>query len=132
MKEDFEIIAMVNLIINDNLKEAFYPGKMTMALYLGGMGAKEDNFHKNLMDRMGFGDDAQKIQDLYLAGKHSEAIDAVPDALVDEIALVGSRDRIRERIQDWKKSRVTELLMGHSGDFATTVANMEFLAEAVL
>ena len=132
MKDDFEIIGMVNLIVNDNLEEALYPGKMTMALYLGGMGAKEDNFHKNLMDRMGFGDEAQKIQDLYLAGKHSEAIDAVPDALVDEIALVGSKDRIKERIQDWKKSPVTQLLMGHSGDFTTTVTNMEFLAEAVL
>ena len=131
MKEGFEIIAMVSLIINDNLAEALYPGKMTMALYLGGMGAKEDNFHKNLMDRMGFGDEAQKVQDLYLAGKHLEAIDAVPDALVDEIALVGSKDRIKERLQDWKKSPITQLLMGHSGDFNTTVANMEFLAEAV-
>jgi F420-dependent oxidoreductase-like protein len=131
-KEDFEILAMVNLIVNDNLQEALAPGKWTMALYLGGMGAKEDNFHKNLMARMGFGDEAQKVQDLYLAGKHMEAVEAVPDALVDEISLVGPKDRIRERLQDWKKSPVTHLLMGHSGAFDSTVDNMEFLAEAVL
>ena len=93
--EGFEINAMVNCIVNDNLEEAMYPGKMTMALYLGGMGAKKDNFHKNLMGRMGFGDEAQKVQDLWYAGKHDEAIKAVPDALVDEISLLGPKERIR-------------------------------------
>ncbi len=131
-KEDFEITAMVTLSINDNIKEALYPGKMTMALYLGGMGAKDDNFHKNLIGRMGFADAAQEIQDLYLAGKHAEAIDAVPDALVDEIALVGPKERIRERLQDWKKSPITQLLIGHSDDYDSTVSNMEFLAEQTL
>ena len=130
--EHFEIIAMVNMIISDNLKDALFPGKMTMALYLGGMGAKEENFHKNLMGRMGFGDEAQQVQELYLAGKHMEAIEAVPDALVDEIALVGPKERVRERLQDWKKSPVTQILMGHSGNFDTTVSNMEFLAEELL
>ena len=131
-KKDFEIIAMVNMIVNDNLEEALMPGKMTMALYLGGMGAKNDNFHKNLMERMGFGDAAQQVQDLWLDGKQMDAIQAVPDALVDEIALVGSKDRIRERLQDWKKSAVTELLMGHTGEYDSTVSNMEFLAEELL
>ena len=87
--DDFEINAMVNCIVNDNLEEAMFPGKMTMALYLGGMGARKDNFHKNLMGRMGFGDEAEKVQDLWYDGKHEEAIKAVPDALVDEISLVG-------------------------------------------
>lgn len=131
-KDGFEIIAMVSVIINDNIEEALMPGKMTMALYLGGMGAKNDNFHKNLMGRMGFGDAAQKIQDLWLDGKQMEAIEAVPDELVDEIALVGPKERIRERLQDWKKSPVTELLMGHSGEYDSTVSNMEFLAEELL
>lgn len=131
-KDNFEIIAMVNMIVNDNVEEALMPGKMTMALYLGGMGAKDENFHKNLMGRMGFGDAAQQVQDLWLDGKQMEAIQAVPDALVDEISLVGSKDRIRERLQDWKKSPVTELLMGHSGEYDSTVSNMEFLAEELL
>lgn len=128
-KDDFEIIAMVNMIVNDNIEEALMPGKMTMALYLGGMGAKNDNFHKNLMGRMGFGDAAQQVQDLWLDGKQMEAIEAVPDALVDEISLVGPKERIRERLQDWKKSQITEILMGHTGEFDSTVSNMEFLAE---
>lgn len=128
-KDGFEIIAMVNMIVNDNIEEALMPGKMTMALYLGGMGAKNDNFHKNLMGRMGFGDAAQQVQDLWLDGKQMEAIEAVPDALVDEISLVGPKERIRERLQDWKKSPITEILMGHAGEFDRTVSNMEFLAE---
>ena len=60
--DDFEINAMVNCIVNDNLEEAMFPGKMTMALYLGGMGARKDNFHKNLMGRMGFGDEAELMR----------------------------------------------------------------------
>ncbi len=131
-KDGFEMIAMVNVIINENLQEAMMPGKMTMALYLGGMGAKNVNFHKNLMGRMGFGDAAQKVQDLWMADKQLEAIEAVPDELVDEISLVGSKERIRERLQDWKKSPITELLMGHTGEFNSTVENMEFLAEQLL
>ena len=130
--EGFEINAMVNCIINDNLEEAMFPGKMTMALYLGGMGARKDNFHKNLMGRMGFGDEAEKVQDLWYEGKHEEAIKAVPDALVDEISLVGPKERIKERLQDWKKSPVTSLMIGHRDHSETSVETMEFLAEAVL
>jgi len=130
--EGFEINAMVNCIVNDNLEEAMYPGKMTMALYLGGMGAKKDNFHKNLMGRMGFGDEAQKVQDLWYAGKHDEAIKAVPDALVDEISLLGPKERIRERLQDWKKSDVTTLMIGHADNFDVSVKTMEFIAGEVV
>ena len=129
---DFEIAAMVNLAIDDDLQQALVPGKWTMALYLGGMGAKGMNFHKNLLGRMGYADDAQKIQDLFLSGRQQEAVEAVPDALVDEISLLGPRGRIRERLQDWKKTRVTSLLVGHSGDFDLTVSNMEFLAKELL
>jgi len=129
---DFEIAAMVNLAINDDLQQALVPGKWTMALYLGGMGAKGMNFHKNLLGRMGYAEDAQKIQDLFLSGRQQEAVDAVPDALVDEISLLGPQGRIRERLQDWKKTRVTSLLIGHSGDFDLTVSNMELLAKELL
>lgn len=131
-KPGFEINAMVNVIINDNLDEALLPGKMTMGLYLGGMGAKDENFHKNLIARMGFGDAAEKVQELFLAGDQMAAIQAVPDALVDEISLIGPRDRIRERLQDWRRSPVTQLMMGHTGDFDQTVSIMEFLAKEVL
>jgi F420-dependent oxidoreductase-like protein len=130
--DDFEINAMVNCIVNDNLEEALYPGKMTMALYLGGMGARHDNFHKNLMGRMGFGDEAEKVQDLWYEGKHDEAIKAVPDALVDEISLLGPKERIRERLQDWKKSDVTTLMIGHSDNYDASLKTMEFIANEVV
>ena len=129
---DFEVAAMVNLSLNDDLKQALMPGKWTMALYLGGMGAKGMNFHKNLLGRMGYADAAQQIQDLFLSGKQMEAVEAVPDELVDEISLAGPEGRVRERLQDWKKTRVTSLLIGHSSDFDLTVRNMEFLAKELL
>jgi F420-dependent oxidoreductase-like protein len=129
---DFEIAAMVNLAVNDDLKQALLPGKWTMALYLGGMGAKGMNFHKDLLGRMGYAEDAQRIQDLFLSGKQMEAVEAVPDALVDEISLAGPAGRVRERLQDWKKTNVTSLLIGHSSDFDLTVRNMEFLAKELL
>ena len=72
------------------------------------------------------------MQDLWYEGKHEEAIKAVPDALVDEISLVGPKERIKERLQDWKKSPVTSLMIGHRDHFETSVETMEFLAEAVL
>ncbi len=131
-KADFEIAAMVNLSINDDLQQALVPGKWTMALYLGGMGAKDMNFHQNLLGHMGYADEATRIQELFLGGRQQEAVDAVPDALVDEISLLGPRGRVRERLQDWKKTRVTSLLIGHSSDFDLTVSNMEFLAKELL
>ena len=130
--DNFEIAAMVNVHVNDNLKDALLPIKMMLGLYLGGMGAKDENFHKNLMGRMGFGDEAQKVQDLYMAGKHMEAIEAVPDALADEIALCGPKERIRERLKDWQKSPVTSIMMGHLGDYNKTQETMRFLAEELL
>ena len=115
-KEGFEIAASVPIYINDNLAEALFPVKMMMALYLGGMGAKDENFHKNLMGRMGFGDAASHVQDLWYAGKKDEAIQAVPDALADAISLCGPKDRVKERLQDWEKSPVTTLLLMRSDD----------------
>ena len=82
-----------------------------------GMGAKGMNFHKNLLGRMGYADDAQKIQDLFLAGRKEEAVQAVPDAFVDEIALVGPLARIRERAGAWKR-------LGAEGKVGTLILGM--------
>lgn len=128
----FEIAAMVNLVIDDDLQRALLPGKWTMALYLGGMGAKGMNFHKNLLGRMGYADAAQRVQDLFLSGRQQEAVAAVPDELVDEISLLGPIGRVRERLQDWKKTGVTSLLIGHANDFDRSVANMESIARELL
>ena len=83
-----------------------------LALYIGGMGARGKNFYNDLACRYGFEAEAKKIQDLYLDGKKNEATAAVPDALADEVSLVGSPDRIRDRLSAWRESGVTTLICG--------------------
>ena len=83
-----------------------------MALYIGGMGAREKNFHFDVVGRMGYAEEAKTVQDLYLDGRKQEAAEAVPDELVDEISLVGPASRIRERMEAWIKSPVTTLITG--------------------
>ncbi|HEY5646925.1 MAG TPA: LLM class F420-dependent oxidoreductase [Pseudomonadales bacterium] len=107
----FEIMAGVSVIINDDVEQALVPLKRNLALYIGGMGARSRNFHNELVQRMGFEEAAAKIQDLYLAGKKDAAEAAVPTELADEISLVGSVDRIRDRLQAWRESPVTSLLV---------------------
>ena len=80
-----------------------------LAFYIGGMGAKGQNYHTKLMARMGFEEEALRIQDLFLEGKRDEAIAAVPTAFADEISLVGPVERIRDRLAAWEESPVTML-----------------------
>jgi len=109
--EGFEICPTVTASINDNLQEALYPVKAMLGFYIGGMGSAKRNFHKELMGRMGFPNEADEIQRLFLAGDREAAIDAVPDQFADEISLCGPKERIREKLQDWEKSPVTSLLI---------------------
>jgi hypothetical protein len=83
--------------------------KPRVALYVGGMGHRDKNFHKDMMVRRGFGDAAQRIQELYLARRKEEATAAVPDDFCDEMALVGPVGRIRERYRAWADSGITGL-----------------------
>jgi hypothetical protein len=98
-----------------------------LGFYIGGMGSKDRNFHKELMGRMGFPDEAQKIQDAFLAGNREEAIAAVPNEFIDEIALVGSKERIKDRFQAWRESRVTTMLI-HAAD----TTKLQEIAEIVM
>jgi len=107
----FEVAPTVLVNINDNLDDALYPVKAMLGFYVGGMGAAKRNFHKELMARMGFADEADQIQQLFFAGKRDEAIAAVPDQFADEISLCGPRGRIREKLKDWENSPVTSLLI---------------------
>lgn len=124
-KPDFDIVCPVTVNVNDDLAQALLPVKYMLAFYIGGMGAKEKNFHANLMRRMGYEEAADKIQDLFFKGLRDEAAAAVPDAFADEISLCGPKERIRERLTEWKKSRVTTILAG-TGD----VNALRILAEA--
>ncbi|MEX1670308.1 LLM class F420-dependent oxidoreductase [Zhongshania guokunii] len=100
-KADFDVAPFVGVIMDDNLDGCRAFVKDFLALYIGGMGAKGKNFYTDYASRMGYADDAEKIQDLYLAGRKEDARAAVPNALVDEVALVGPESRIRERAKDW-------------------------------
>ncbi|NIB42126.1 LLM class F420-dependent oxidoreductase [Pseudomaricurvus alkylphenolicus] len=106
---DFEITAMAMVNVDDNVQQALAPVKGMLGFYVGGMGSKKRNFHKELMARMGFEEEANRIQELFLQGDREAAIAAVPDAFADEISLSGPLPRIAEKIQDWKRSRVTTL-----------------------
>lgn len=110
-KEGFEITAMANITITDDIEAGLYPVKAALGFYIGGMGAKGKNFHTDLMARMGFEDEAYRIQDLFFEGKRDEAIALVPDQFADEISLVGPPGRIKERLQAWKDSPVTTVTM---------------------
>ncbi|HSG89817.1 MAG TPA: LLM class F420-dependent oxidoreductase [Pseudomonadales bacterium] len=126
-RSDFEISQGVVVNITDDVEKGLQPVKNMLALYIGGMGAKDRNFHKELISRFGFEAEAQKIQDLFLAGKKEEAVRAVPDQLADEISLVGPADRIRDRLQAWRDTPVTSLLVS-----ARSSAELQTLAELVL
>jgi F420-dependent oxidoreductase-like protein len=126
-KPGFEIAQLVLVNVNDDLEAALAPVKAMLGFYIGGMGAKKHNFHMDLMGRMGFDAEAQKIQDLFFEGKRAEAIAMVPSQFADEISLCGPLDRIKERIQAWRETPVTTLLI--AGSDAETLRTM---AEVVL
>ncbi|MEY4372379.1 MAG: hypothetical protein RL219_1148 [Actinomycetota bacterium] len=110
-KPDFEINALITLSITDDVEAALRPVKGMLGFYVGGMGAKGQNYHTKLLARMGFEEEANRIQDLFLANRRDEAIAAVPEQFADEISLVGPVGRIRERLEAWRSSPVTTLLV---------------------
>ena len=101
--KDFAINASVHVEVESDVKAALARLKPEVALYVGGMGHKNKNFHNDIMVRRGFGDAAQRIQELYLAKRKDEAIAAVPDEWVDMKSLVGPPARIRERYRAWEE-----------------------------
>ena len=100
-REDFTVAPTMSCIIGD-YEQASAPVKANLALYIGGMGARDKNFYNDYAKRMGFEEAAVKIQDLYLDGKKGEAVAAVPDALVDAVHLIGPEEKVRERARAWK------------------------------
>jgi F420-dependent oxidoreductase-like protein len=124
---DFDIAPFVTCIVGDDIDNCRMPVKGMLSLYIGGMGARGKNFYTDYATRLGYEDAAVKIQDLYLDGKKAEALAAVPDELADSVSLVGTRERIAERIEVWKKSPATTLLLG-----AQQPEAIQLLAELVL
>ena len=123
---DFEVAPFVTCIMSDDIEQCRAPIKANMALYIGGMGARGKNFYNDYAKRLGYEEAAVTIQDLYLDGKKAEAAAAVPDALVDDVALVGPEARIRDRLQIWKeagrKGHVGSMLIGGGGPAMSVLA----------
>ncbi|MEM7139619.1 MAG: LLM class F420-dependent oxidoreductase [Actinomycetota bacterium] len=125
-KPGFQIAVNVSMKITDDIEEALWGTKASLGFYIGGMGAKGQNYHTKLMARMGFEEEAYKIQDLFFEGKRDEAIATVPTEFADEISLVGSVERIRDRLQAWDESPVTMLNVS-----ARTPEEIKILADVV-
>jgi alkanesulfonate monooxygenase SsuD/methylene tetrahydromethanopterin reductase-like flavin-dependent oxidoreductase (luciferase family) len=108
----FDVAPFVTCVMGPDAAKCREPIKQNLALYVGGMGARDKNFYNDYAQRTGYEEAAKKIQDLFLAGKREEAAAAVPDKLVDEVALVGPRELIAERVAAWKASPVNTMLIG--------------------
>jgi F420-dependent oxidoreductase-like protein len=124
---NFDVAPFVTCVMGEDLQKCRDAVRPKLALYIGGMGARDKNFYNDYTRRLGYEEAAQKIQDLYLGGKKDEAAAQVPDALVDEVALVGSRERIRDRLEAWKASPVGTMCIG-----TTQPEAVRALAELVL
>ena len=119
----YDVAPFVTCVMGDDLDQCRMPIKGNMALYIGGMGARDKNFYNDYAKALGFEDAAVKIQDLYLEGRKDEAMAAVPDELVDAVHLVGPAERIRERLQEWKKAGIN----GHVGSMLISSGQLDAL-----
>lgn len=128
--DNFDIAPYVRIRMSDDVEACRNAIRPELALYIGGMGARNKNFYNELAKRMGYEAEAAAIQDLFLAGKREEAAAQVPAALIDETSLVGSRDRIVDRLQAWKAvakaGKVRTLLLS-----GVTIESARTVAEAV-
>ncbi len=114
--DDFDIAPFVGVFCSDNPEEYMAPSRQMLALYVGGMGAKNKNFYNAMACKMGYAEQAEKVQDLYLAGKKEEAAAAVPDELIHETALCGTKDEIAAKAEKWKQAEkdgyIKTMIMG--------------------
>jgi F420-dependent oxidoreductase-like protein len=110
LADDFDIAPNVNVCIDDDLDRARDSMRPILALYVGGMGSRDKNFYNQLVQRYGFEDAAQEVQNLYLNGKKDEAAAALPAELIDSVALVGPKDRVRDRLGAYRDAGVGTII----------------------
>jgi F420-dependent oxidoreductase-like protein len=125
--DTFDLAPMVPVVVDRSLDAAYNAVRPMLALYIGGMGSRDRNFYNDLAVRYGFEQAAREVQDLYLSGDKFAAMSAIPGALIDEVALVGPPERIRERLQLWRDSPVRTLNM-MVGDVDTLRTMVELVA----
>jgi F420-dependent oxidoreductase-like protein len=109
---DFEIATNCQVVITDDIDGTLDAMRPMLGFYIGGMGAKDMNFHKQVFARMGYEKEAEQIQDLFFDGKRDDAIAAVPRSMAADISLVGSVSKIRDELQEWEAAGVTMLVIG--------------------
>ncbi|MCB1267169.1 MAG: LLM class flavin-dependent oxidoreductase [Microthrixaceae bacterium] len=131
-RDGFQVAALALFQVTDDdepgtIEDALAGARAMLAFYIGGMGAKGQNYHTKLAARMGLGEQAERIQDLFLEGRGDEAVFEVPVEFADEISLVGTPERIADRVAAWKESAVTEILVA-----AGSVDQVRQAAEIIL
>src|SRR5438093_7001710 len=109
--DGFRICPSVNVMINDDLESARNAMRPIVALYVGGMGSREQNFYNRLVSSYGFERAAEEVQQLYLAGRKTEAMFALPDELIDLVCIVGPRDRVKAKLRDFRDAGVETLIV---------------------
>lgn len=107
----FEVACVVPTIVGDDLEGCADLLRPTLALYIGGMGAKDRNFHRDVFARLGYEAECDKIQEAYLAGRKDEAAGHVPTQMVEDVYLIGPKEKIRDDLEAWRESCVTQLLV---------------------
>ncbi len=121
---DFEVPNLTHVVLDDDVEKAADTVRMFLGFYIGGMGAREVNFHADVFARMGYEGEVAKIQDLFLEGHKADAIAAVPRALVEDVALVGPPDKVRGELEAWRETVMTTMLVSGPPDHLRTVAEL--------
>jgi F420-dependent oxidoreductase-like protein len=109
--DNFRICPSVNVMISDDIENARHAMRPILALYVGGMGSREQNFYNRLVSSYGFEREAEQVQELYLAGQKTEAMFALPDELIDLVSIVGPRERVRAKLRDFRDAGVDTLIV---------------------
>jgi F420-dependent oxidoreductase-like protein len=127
----FDVVAGVPVVVGDDVAMCAEPVRAYAALYVGGMGSREQNFYNQLATRMGYGEAAREVQDLYLAKRQRDAAAAVPLEFIDRTSLLGPVDRIAGRLRGYAEAGVTTLSLQMYGDAESSIATMRQVAQAL-
>jgi F420-dependent oxidoreductase-like protein len=122
--EDFEVACVVPIILGEDVEACADLLRPTLALYVGGMGARDRNFHKDVFARLGYEDVCEKVQEEYLAGRKAEAAALIPTAMVEDVYLIGPRDKVRDDLEVWRETCVSTLLVTGPAPLLEDVAEL--------
>ena len=122
--DDFEVACVVPVVPGDDVEACADLLRPNLALYIGGMGARDRNFHKDVFERLGYGAECEKIQDAYLDGRKADAAAAVPTKMVEDVYLVGPPAKIRDDLERWRETCITSLLVAGPRPLLEQIADL--------